>query len=296
MKKWIRWWGVIVFICLTIFFSFLWFVLVDVVVEHGIERYGMDIVGAKVELDSADVTFFPLGIVLKRLQVTNPESPMTNVVDIARIKFSLDGLNLFRRKVTIDAMSLDEVKINTPRKTSGAITRKSKKAPKGVKKRVEEVLSLPSLKVPDIQEILEKEELRTLELVEKTRADIQVEKERYQKVLNEIPGKERLAQYEKRIDAIKSAKKGDVNSIIGGVSEVASIKKDIERDIRQIQDTQKGLKRTLTTLKGRMDEAVQAPQEDIRRLKSKYALSPEGIGNISRLLLGPRIGDWIDTA
>jgi hypothetical protein len=121
MKKWIRWKGLIFFFCFAVLFSLIWFVFAPIFVERMIEKYGTDIVGAKVELDDADLTLSPLGFVLKHLQITNPDEPMTNAVEIADIGFSLDGLNLLRRKVIIDEMNLDQAQINTPREKSGAI-------------------------------------------------------------------------------------------------------------------------------------------------------------------------------
>ena len=234
MKKWLRK-GLIFFLCLAALFSFAWFVLVDLFVERIVEKYGTDIVGAKVELDNADVTLFPVGFALKRLQVTDPYSPMTNALEIERIAFSVDGIKLLRRQVIIDEMSLDKVRFNTPRKESGAIPGKLNAVPGGLKKRAEKVLLLPSLEIPDVKEILKKEDLHSVALAKLLRKDIRDEKERWKKILKELPDKERLDEYKKRVKAVESAAKGDLSGIIGGIAEADAIKKDIESDLKQIQ-------------------------------------------------------------
>ena len=122
MGRWIRWQGVVAFVVVAGLVAAVWFLLVDRAVERLIEQAGTAAVGAKVELDQADITLIPLGVTLSRLQVTNPDEPMTNAVEIARIAGSLDGLNLLRRKVIIEEVALDGVRFHTQRTTSGALT------------------------------------------------------------------------------------------------------------------------------------------------------------------------------
>ncbi|MEJ2097581.1 MAG: TIGR03545 family protein, partial [Deltaproteobacteria bacterium] len=91
MKRWIRWQGFIPFVCIVGLMLVFWYVFLDRIVERVIESAGTRMVGAKVEMDKADVSLFPLGLAIQRLQVTNPDSPMTNAVDIAAMKLSLDS-------------------------------------------------------------------------------------------------------------------------------------------------------------------------------------------------------------
>ena len=158
------------------------------------------------------------------------------------------------------------------------------------------MLLLPSLEVPDVKEILKKEDLRSVALAKLLCKDIRDEKERWKKILKELPDKERLDEYKKRIKTVESAAKGDLSGIIGGIAEAAAIKKDIESDLKQIQSARREFETRLAHYRKRMDEAIEAPQEDIRRLKDKYSLSPRGLGNLTRLLLGPKIGEWVDKA
>ena len=99
--KWIRWQGLITFLALTVIVAFIWFFFIDSYVERMIEKTGTKANGAKVELDNADLTLFPAGLRITGLQVTNPDKPMVNAVEIKKIAMSLDGLNLLRRKVVM---------------------------------------------------------------------------------------------------------------------------------------------------------------------------------------------------
>ena len=102
MKKWIRWQGLVGFVSVILIIAIFWFFLLDMLVRRGIEAAGTRLAGAKVELAQADVSLFPLGMTLAGLRVTDKEAPMTNAVEVSRISFTVDGLNILRRKVIIE--------------------------------------------------------------------------------------------------------------------------------------------------------------------------------------------------
>ena len=229
MKNWIRWKGLIFFFCFVLFFSVVWFILAPLFVEKIIEKYGTRMVGAKVELDDADLSFLSPGINLKRLKITNPDEPMTNAVEIADIGFSIDGFNLLRRKVIINEMNLDQVQFNTPRKKSGAVRKKAVPISKDLTESKKKI-TVPSFKIPDVNEIIEKENLVSLEMIKDLDKEIKAEEVKWKHMLNEIPDKKRLNEYKKRIEKIKSAKKESLSAILEGVSEASEITEDKRRN------------------------------------------------------------------
>ena len=269
----------------------VWFFVVDIVIEAAIEKTGTDIIEARVDLESADLSIFPLGLSLSGLQVTNPDAPMTNAVQVDRIALSVEGDKLLRRKVIVKEMIVDGIRLNTPRKSSGAISERS-----ALKSPAKEKFSLPSLEVPNVTEILKKENLRSLALAESLKADFQAKKEQWKQRLAELPDKTKLEAYRKRVDNLKSATKGGLEGLLGGVSEVVTLQKDIRADLDRIKTAKTALGNDLALFRSRMDEVKKAPFEDFQRLKEKYTLSPEGLSNFTRLVLGGKVSKWTDTA
>ena len=159
-SKVVRWQGLLIFVVLVALVSGLWLLFVDRYAERTIESAGTSIVGAKVELDQADVSLSPLGLTLVGLKVTTPDAPMTNAFEAGRIAFHMDGPNALRRKVIIEEMSVDDVRLNTPRKTSGAVASTGKTP-------LEQLAELPSFVIPNVKEAFEKEkaDLRSLKIV-----------------------------------------------------------------------------------------------------------------------------------
>ena len=296
MAKWIRWQGVVAFVVVAGVLAIVWLLLVDTWVERAIERAGTAAVGAKVELDAADLSLLPLGLTLTRLQVTNPDEPMTNAVEIARITGAFDPLELLRRKVIVDAMTVDGVRFNTPRRTSGAI----EAAPKGKAAPSEEAggLGLPSVQINDPKEILAKElvNLQSLKLAETVRAEAQAEKDKWQQQIASLPDKAKLNDYKQRIEQLKSAGKGGLGGVLGGVQEVTKIQQELRQDLDRITQVKTGLEQTLTSLKKRANDVARMPQEDVKRLMEKYSVSGQGLANITRALFRGPLADYVQTA
>src|SRR5690554_6957591 len=81
MFSWIRWWGLIVFVVIfgggTAFFM----LAAGPLAKLSIEKIGTMVNGALVEVDSAAVTFNPLGLKVTGLQVADEAQPMRNVLE-----------------------------------------------------------------------------------------------------------------------------------------------------------------------------------------------------------------------
>ncbi|MFQ5596684.1 MAG: TIGR03545 family protein [Nitrospiria bacterium] len=294
MKKRIRWPGLLVFLALVGLSYFLLVLFIDDFVKARIEAIGSDWAKAKVELDAADLSFVPLGLRLQRLQVTDRKNPMTNAVEIGEIAFLIDPGAALDRKIHIEEMTVEGLRLNTPRTRSGALA--PEKPPRAAKKKGTEGLQLPALDLPDVKAILAKESLASLQLVEDLRQEAKQEEAKWKAQIAALPDKETFKDYEQRVKKLKDAKKGGIGGFLGGMQEVVSLQKEIKADIEQIRFAKKTLKTDLSTLKDRVQSVSKVPMDDINRLKEKYALSPKGLSNISRMLLREQIGDWTETA
>ena len=296
MNRWFRWQGLIVFLGVTISICLVWALVVDPVIKRIIEKTGTKIVGAKVELEKADLSLFPVGLTLFGLQITDPDEPMKNAVEIGRISGTVDSLQLLRRKVIVNEMSVEGVRLGTQRIRSGAISKKTEKGGKDEKKG--SVPGFPMMKMPDIQDILGKENLQTVQLVQSIGRDIESGKELWTKNIAGLPGKEKIDGYRKRIEALKGVKGskniGDIGGILGAAGDAQTLYKDIEKDLELLQKSRKGLNTTLANFKEQIAKIEKAPQEDIRRLSEKYGFSAYGLANMSRFFIEPGITAWVD--
>jgi uncharacterized protein (TIGR03545 family) len=262
---------------------------VDGIVRRVIEKTGTAIVGAEVDVDRADVSLFPLGITLRGLEVTNPQAPATNSLECARIAFSLDSLNLLRRKVIINEMAVEGVQFDTPRKRPGAVKKRPEKKPETEKK---PPVSL-SLSMPDAKTILQTAQLESPKLIESAKSDLQQQKETWQKRIAEMPDKATFDAYKSRIEKIRQSKTSGIEGLVGELGEVRALTDDITRDLERVKKAKAAFSTDLASAKNLVERAERAPLEDARRLRDEYGISTSGLQNMSQVLFGDTVGSWV---
>jgi len=297
MTKWLRWQGSIVFVVVTAVVFLAWYFLVDTLARHSIEKAGTRAVGARVELSRADVHLFPLGITLMGLQITNPDNPMSNALEAGQIDFSIDSLNLLRRKIIIDTMTMEKVRFNTPRKTSGAVNLQAKD--QGQSQTSEDtpsaVPAMPSFQLPDIHEILAREKLESLEQIKRLQGEIDAAKTVWEKRLADAPDQKAFERYQVRAKKLQKGTK-DLSGVLTKANDLKKLQKDISKDIKRLEGIQKNFIRDKKTLTKKLGQLKSAPQQDLDRILKTYNLSSDGLGNVSQLLFGDKIGGTVQKA
>ena len=116
-----RWKAIIPLVLVLGLVSAGWYLLLDSAVRRGIEVVATDLVGAKVDLAAADVRLGDGSVVLRGLQVTNPDAPMTNLFQVDEIIADINLGPLLQKKIFIDTVAVRGLRFDTPRETSGAI-------------------------------------------------------------------------------------------------------------------------------------------------------------------------------
>lgn len=93
----------------------------DWTLKRVVEAGGTAAVGAKVELAGANLGILDGNVTLEGLQVTNPNAPMTNLVEVEALVFDVGILPALEKKVVIDTVAARGIRFNTPRQVSGAL-------------------------------------------------------------------------------------------------------------------------------------------------------------------------------
>lgn len=294
MKKWIRWPGLIVFVGVVLILVGFWWLLVDSMIERWIEKGGTRLVGAKVELGKADIVLFPPGLALKDLHITNPNQPMTNIVEAGSIELAIEASHLLRRSLIISLMTADNLRFNTDRKTSGAVASPSppSETPDQAGDSPSKAFEMPSLAVPDVKEILAREELQTVAAANDLKKDIVAFRKKWQNRLDELPDQDTFEQYEERLEKLGKAKKS-ITGVLGAAGEAKAISDDVTQDLEELKRAKKDLETELASLKKRAAHLKRLPAEDYQRLRNKYSLSSGGAVNITQMLFGDKAGQYL---
>lgn len=296
--KWIRWSGLVPFAVIVGSLCVLFIFFIDTLLENGIESAGSDIMNAKVELGNADFSFSPLGITLNHLQVTNPDAPMSNIVEIDKIAFSMDGTYLIRRKLLVNEMNIDGLRMNTPRKYSGAIAPTKKAAPvttpKATKKK--SGIKLPAFETPNVDQILKKEPLKVDKASNILKADISETQQSWETLTAGLPDKKRLDSHQTRFNKVRNVNYKDITKLKAAIDELNSLKADISKDSLLIKQAHNQITTDSGRLNNELKALIKSPREDYKHLSSKYSLSTEGATNVGVLFFGDKAKKWSDTA
>ncbi|HCS27583.1 MAG TPA: hypothetical protein DIW43_09010 [Spongiibacteraceae bacterium] len=284
MKQWIRWWGLGVFVAIAA----LWILCIDWVVENSIEFAGTQAVGAKVELDSAELSFSKGVLTLNRLQVTNPDQPMQNLFESARIHLSLDTLALFRRQFISDEADIEGLQLYTERSSSGAIDgRFFNFAGEGGKGREAAIDLASKLNIPDVGELASAEEERLkaeIAAMQNEVADIQ---KGWEQRIQQLPSKEQIAEYQRRWDKLEGE-----NAFVK-LKGAKELRDDIDDDLDAIKSLDEQIKTDKERIARLTEQAKTLPSREADRLLASVGLD-QGFDGMIRHIVGDEAIDMIN--
>lgn len=292
-KSLIRWSGIVIFLVLSALVFAFWYLLLPSAVKVAIEDFGSEHYGAKIDVADVDVNFSPFGLTLTGLAFTDKEQPMYNALELSKVSLQTELLPLLFSKVIVDQAQVSELRFNTPRATSGALTeqteqQESEKArdQEGLDQRLKALGDDLKQEIPDVDDLLEQEPLLTVATGKKLEQDYKEQKQVLESVKKDIPDEDQFKVYEKRIKALTEGEIKTLEDFTKKKAEFDALMADIrgERDKilaakEQVSEGYELLKNDLTALKD-------APQQDYQRLRDKYSFDEQGAMNLGHLLLG----------
>ncbi|MGX5172521.1 TIGR03545 family protein [Aliikangiella sp. IMCC44653] len=287
-----RLWGLLTFIGVLTLFALAWFLLAPSMIKSSIQEVGSEALGAKVEINSVDLSLFPLAISLNGLTAADPDAPMKNIFESKLIKFSVDPSALVWKKLVIDELNLSGIQTGTPRSSSGALAggRKSEKAIRTVT-----AIEIPEISEADIKQKIEQADLLTVKRIQALNEQQKDIRQEWEKSLDR-------AEFEQRVETIKSeyerlSKRLKENKLnfIADRKDWKALKKQIDNERDLIAQMKDKIKQDKAAVAKQIDLVKQAPQEDVNRVLSQYGLG-NGVDGLVEKYLGPEYKPWVQRA
>lgn len=124
---WLRKSGLIIVACLIVISLALEFFLLDIVLANGLKKSISAVTGAEVDIAKADFSLATGKLAITGLQVTDPDKPTRNLVQIDKLVADVSMRDLLRKHYAIDLLEGSVMKTDVPRQSPGAVYVKPKK-------------------------------------------------------------------------------------------------------------------------------------------------------------------------
>lgn len=296
-----------IIIALIVIFNILFF---DKILKKAIISAGQMAVGAKVEIDYLKTSFKNCSVTINGFRAADKNNYFKNLVDIEKIRFDVRFAPLLRKKVVIDEMSVDGLRWQTDRKTSGELPKKEKpknqqeskfaKLFKSAKdKTVTEFNNLPSVETFnkiqdqinnfDINKLIEDSGLSSIKEVEKVSQDLQNKYKSYQDKVNNFNYEEKINKAKTLADELSKSKFGSLSDIANTakkVNELKAIKKEFDDILVELNNAKKDVSATVDVTK----QIKNTITNDVNMICEKISIPTLNTKNISQMLFGPK---WV---
>jgi len=251
----IRWSGFAAFIIILGLLAGLGYLITDDWIEEQLEYYGSYYNGARVEIDDLDISLFKLSMNWSRLQVTNVDNTMQNLIETGEATLDIDFLPLIYSNFVVEDMALDSIRTNTERSEDGKIDFAEQEEPDIVTKTVVALAGRAkesaNIKFDDIKTDLNIDSLlKTLDLTTPVKVDSA------KNALNE-----QFNGWNKRLDSLNYQQYTDQLQ-----QDINSIKPDQIKNPAQVKhalETLKGLKSGSDSLKKAISSTKNRATKDI---------------------------------
>jgi uncharacterized protein (TIGR03545 family) len=241
-----------------------------------IEREGSKQVGARVDVDSVDISFYPTHVALNGLTVANPQEPMRNLLQSEKVSADVDAKALFKMQVIADEVVLSGLQMYTERSTPGTLDG-SMPPPKE-----DTGSSMPSITLPDPNALLAEEKATIQAEVTDIQNGFTTIESRWKAKSEKVPDQAHLEQYKKRWDELKN------KNVIERIAGAKELRDDIKAELRQFENLNEDLKTDSAAVKSLTARAANLPADQSKRMLSKYGLD-QGTEGMLRFLLGDEV-------
>lgn len=281
----------------------------DGIIESTIESKGSETLKTQLDIGSLSTSLFTPSASINKLELANRDNLMENALEIASIKFRLDGKRIFYKKIIIEEMAVEGIAFNKPRKTPA----KAYKAPKQEQEKADKQAGKADKKPAAVsltgrlnfnspEDILKSEKLNTLEQAETAKKEIEALKTKWQERIKTELDTAFLDQIKQKVKSLEDK----VKNLSGGLSaltvipsivkEGREIKKDIQLEIQKIRGLKKEMGKDIQQAQTLLANLQAMPGKDFERLKNKYSLDTKGGVKLLGLLLGGQLKEKLDKA
>lgn len=297
-----RWWGLSVFGGLAALILIIMLFIFDPLARIALEKSLSYALKTEVDIKSFRSSLSDLQVEIKGIEVSDKDKLTHNVVQIDTLGFDLGFSALMEKKAMIEHLNISALAFDTKRKKpaevycSGKFT-ETETTDEDVKKESKEGPSMMPFSLPNVDDILAKEELKSVQEAQKLKEDIQATREKWEKSSAELKRTDDVEQIKKDAKALEeSLKNADLSKIASAKKDIDALKSKIKALKQKYEKLQTDFNADQKRLQQQIAKLKDLPSKDIARLKEKYALNAGGGANMIGTLINQEVGGYMKTA
>ncbi|MFC2073816.1 TIGR03545 family protein [Campylobacterota bacterium] len=297
-----RWWGLGVFGGLAAVIILFMIFLFDPLARIGLEKSLSYTLQSEVNIDDFSSNLSDLDVKVSGVQIADKDQLTHNIVQIGSIGFDLAFGALMEKKVMIEDLKVDALAFGVLRETPAEPYHGTDKVVKeevgsGSEGDTKASSASTPFTLPNVDDILAKESLKSIEEAQTLRKDIQATQEKWKKISGELNSSDDVDQI--KADAIalqKSLKGGDVQKILSAKHDIDKIESKVKKLKTKYANLQKEFNTDKASLNKRISDLKNLPAQDVKRLKEKYSLSASGGANLIGTLVNNEVATYMKKA
>lgn len=298
MNKVIRWHGLIGFIgFFAILVALVWLFLAPLIrfgLTSGLTRAN----GAEVNIDTVNIQWSPFSMELQRIQFTDPETPELNRFQAERVSFSLQLLQAMVGRVHIEELTATGIAMGVERERRGRVRADylAEREAAGDTMTWGERFTELGFDFPDIDELLERSEIRTPQIINDVNARTRETRTNVEQRRDELPHSDVLEDYEDRLRTLRDSRPGSVEEFEQLREQLQSLRSDMRSDRDRVVAFKESVEQAATQVNQDLRALRDAPGSDIDRVRRLIELDNDAISDLAGILFGPQVQRWADYA
>lgn len=279
--KWIAGFFVVIFA--------VYFLFANTIIKAVLESKLGESYGAEVNIDSFDHSLFPTTVSLKGIALTNPTKPARNQVFVGDANADVELAPLLSDQVIVNNLNLLNVQFDTERASPGEVYRVPERS-----------LSFDEMKakakdaVPSVDELLERNPLKTAAAVKNARAAHDTYGEALKTDYASLPDKSRIDYYKTQIAQLQETDFKDPQALVQAKSAFDKLKAEMQADRALISDFTEKASKAKSVLSETASALKNAPQEDYALLKGVIAGDQEALSQVTYFVFGDKAAEYTE--
>ncbi|MFH0934946.1 MAG: TIGR03545 family protein, partial [Pseudomonadota bacterium] len=272
----------------------------DAHLRRGLEYAATQANGAEVDIGRVKTSVFEASLLIAGVQMTNPEQPERNRLQIGEIRFRMLWDALLRGKVMIDEAAIEDVQIDTPRQRAGFVLPEPEQeaGPSATDKMlaqmkeefsgnvVGDLAAIAAGADPAGQLKVAGEDLKSAAYLDGLQKSLDETEQQWRERLDALPTGEDFKALRERLAKVQLKDFKDVAQVQASVKELQSIRDEFDAKSKPVGEVTSKLGGDMGKLRGSFDDLDKVVRDDVRGLQKRMHLPSLDTATLSRALFG----------